>query len=626
MARTKYTAQDWKESVLPPFPIAAMTAKRPSDIVESIIAVRHAQKGIEYRVTYWKSETYYRTYLEKAKVFQVRHQGEDDNHETKGTVAHPFLVAYERAISSYTHGLYTEQKGPEDFIVHSTFLSEDDNELIKNEEHNLETKCYARERARGPLSDHGYMLSNTQNHVHECRVFAGTRGCTRTQHPGAECLPNMGGVSPRVSTRVRVSASGPRVPAGRHPGEHSHFSEFFLHFFLGWKQPPSLGFTSVMSAPALDSGSASPDEETTLSRLLGNDSSCFRTSNEDDEEQQVVKPPATLNSVLEERGAVFRLPRHLQATWQICPPMRHHLLTNPSSSYTLLMSGTSCTASAPLAMAGGCGRRMKQHRVGVWDAEEGVGCGEAFSMELTTRSGAAWGLALLPPELVCGVVEHYQDLQNLVRWSLINRAWRVITQKELYNNLDFKSASNLEIIEDVIELMQQAVQSCPEIVDYIRRLSLSDYRQRFKTTDAAAVDFYIATVVPLLRKVNFVLVNAGGELLDNNFLPLRNLTVRDGIIDLTPWLEQLIDGGHLHPLENFVCIDDFTEPATIAAVNRVTTSAPHRRITLVWAFMSTMQPVFNVPRYNTLQELPCIGFDIAQFCPCGRGCWLNPAV
>ncbi|KAF9035656.1 hypothetical protein BDZ89DRAFT_1036124 [Hymenopellis radicata] len=77
-----------------------------------------------------------------------------------------------------------------------------------------------------------------------------------------------------------------------------------------------------------------------------------------------------------------------------------------------------------------------------------------------------------------------------------------------------------------------------------------------------------------------------------------------------PWLEQLIDGGHLHPLENFVCIDDFTEPATIAAVNRVTTSAPHRRITLVWAFMSTMQPVFNVPRYNTLQELPCIGFDI----------------
>ncbi|KAF9019890.1 hypothetical protein BDZ89DRAFT_1043658 [Hymenopellis radicata] len=75
----------------------------------------------------------------------------------------------------------------------------------------------------------------------------------------------------------------------------------------------------------------------------------------------------------------------------------------------------------------------------------------SFSMELTTRSGAAWGLALLPPELVCGVVEHYQDLQNLVRWSLINRAWRVITQKELYNNLDFKSASDLEIIEDVIE-------------------------------------------------------------------------------------------------------------------------------------------------------------------------------
>ncbi|KAF9019889.1 hypothetical protein BDZ89DRAFT_1043657 [Hymenopellis radicata] len=247
---------------------------------------------------------------------------------------------------------------------------------------------------------------------------------------------------------------------------------------------------------------------------------------------------------------------------------------------------------------------------------------------------------------------------------------------EIFKHIKLRWLKNIALH---LVLMQQAVQSCPEIVDYIRRLSLSDYRQRFKTTDAAAVDSYIATVVPLLRKVNFVLVNAGGELLDNNFLPLwvfaslclhapvtsidirnyrgfsitdvfhplsnrpitrirfsalssavmdpgvvlpnaagglvphlqvQNLTVRDGIIDLAPWLEQLIDGGHLHPLENFVCIDDFTEPATIAAVNRVTTSAPHRRITLVWAFMSTMQPVFNVPRYNTLQELPCIGFDI----------------
>ncbi|KAF8987096.1 hypothetical protein BDZ89DRAFT_1152686 [Hymenopellis radicata] len=30
---------------------------------------------------------------------------------------------------------------------------------------------------------------DTCSHVHECRVFAGTRGCTRTQYSSAGCLP-----------------------------------------------------------------------------------------------------------------------------------------------------------------------------------------------------------------------------------------------------------------------------------------------------------------------------------------------------------------------------------------------------------------------------------------------------
>ncbi|KAF9035655.1 hypothetical protein BDZ89DRAFT_1036123 [Hymenopellis radicata] len=139
----------------------------------------------------------------------------------------------------------------------------------------------------------------------------------------------------------------------------------------------------------------------------------------------------------------------------------------------------------------------------------------SFSMELTTRSGAAWGLALLPPELVCGVVEHYQDLQNLVRWSLINRAWRVITQKELYNNLDFKSASDLEIIEDVIE-------SFPHLACLVHHISFN--LQPSQSASEGSIHLstlaFARKVAPLLIKVHHLTIDIQPFGVDSVYIPL----------------------------------------------------------------------------------------------------------
>ncbi|KAF8988824.1 hypothetical protein BDZ89DRAFT_1055335, partial [Hymenopellis radicata] len=154
---------------------------------------------------------------------------------------------------------------------------------------------------------------------HECQVLKCAPGCTRTRHSGAECLLHSSRVSARVSTRVRVSASGPRVPGGRHPERNDvredfsrsgtsgrdpnasllpPYSSIDHHTSRDFKSPTSavsLDFTSATTTAALDFESASMDLETTLSRLHDNDQ----------------------DATLEERGRGSGLPRRLPATWWI---------------------------------------------------------------------------------------------------------------------------------------------------------------------------------------------------------------------------------------------------------------------------------------------------------------------
>ncbi|KAF9025146.1 hypothetical protein BDZ89DRAFT_1183752, partial [Hymenopellis radicata] len=165
----------------------------------------------------------------------------------------------------------------------------------------------------------------------ECLVFKCAPGCTRHSHPGVECLAVPGSVFGRVGTRVRVFGFGRRVPVPKHPCKHSvkrglvpHKQGIYTDFFqirrlgpsaeatrkhvIGWfllspttttSDVSSLDFESAMKTPALDSESAPYKWRTTLRRLHGNTASWTQSASTYYKEET---PPATLNSVLEERG------------------------------------------------------------------------------------------------------------------------------------------------------------------------------------------------------------------------------------------------------------------------------------------------------------------------------------
>ncbi|KAF9009846.1 hypothetical protein BDZ89DRAFT_1047717 [Hymenopellis radicata] len=190
----------------------------------------------------------------------------------------------------------------------------------------------------------------------ECLVFKCAPGCTRYSHPGVKCLPVPGRVSARVDTRVRVFGFG-REYLCPNTLKRPHMSPKNDDIIIS--RDLALRAETRKAAPR-KRGSRTPVTVLTLD---------FESASAYSKEET---PPVTLNSVLEERGRWIWAATSSAgdvASWYIsfcctgkpsneAPHMLSHPPILPFLTSTSPTPSASCTAAAPLAIAGGCKRGM----------------------------------------------------------------------------------------------------------------------------------------------------------------------------------------------------------------------------------------------------------------------------